>query len=342
MYSQLAMQGQDRQPGRSPHLALAFGAALILHAGALALLSSWSIQKSAAPGEQLVAIDLAPQMIEAPTQELIEAATLTGAPPVIPDVVIPGAQLAHAAADAHSNMARYEEVIPRATSVDPLPQLSEAETPLEVTEVSPPIAPDVITTTQTASEASVPVAEAAPEAAAKRPPRKVAGTASEPPTRKRPKKKEVPREEAQKDNRRLQERAAGGDPRPKSGPRDRDQRESTRGQVSRSDSDEAAASNYDPSALSRYSAQLAQALRARLRYPDAARAAGYTGVASVRFTIHRSGRVLSANLVRSSGHPDLDQAAVATVSPGTSLPAAPPALTQQTFTISVPLRFGLR
>jgi hypothetical protein len=45
---------------------------------------------------------------------------------------------------------------------------------------------------------------------------------------------------------------------------------------------------------------------------------------------------------RSAGHRTLDQAALATASPGSSLPPAPTSIPQQRFTISVPLRFNLR
>jgi len=94
--------------------------------------------------------------------------------------------------------------------------------------------------------------------------------------------------------------------------------------------------------MSRYAAQLAAALKARLRYPEAARAAGVTGSATLRFTLHRSGRVLSAAITRSAGHPALDGAALATAAPGSSLPPAPDGVPQQQMTISVPLRFDMR
>jgi protein TonB len=94
--------------------------------------------------------------------------------------------------------------------------------------------------------------------------------------------------------------------------------------------------------LNRYVASLAAALRNRLRYPDVARSQGVGGVATLRFTMDRSGRIVSSTLVQSAGHPALDQAARAAASPGSSLPPAPAALPQQQFTISVPLRFNLR
>ncbi len=100
------------------------------------------------------------------------------------------------------------------------------------------------------------------------------------------------------------------------------------------------AASADPTARNRYLASLVASLRNRLRYPDAARSQGITGAATVRFTMDRSGRIVSASLVRSAGHPALDQAALAAASPGTSLPPIPDFIPQTTFT--VPLRFNLR
>jgi protein TonB len=102
------------------------------------------------------------------------------------------------------------------------------------------------------------------------------------------------------------------------------------------------AASADPNTLNRYAAQLAAALRSRLRYPETARAQGISGVATLRFTMQRSGRIVSATLVRSAGNTVLDQAALAAASPGTSLPPAPETIPQQQFTFSVPLRFSLR
>ena len=100
------------------------------------------------------------------------------------------------------------------------------------------------------------------------------------------------------------------------------------------------AASADPTARNRYLASLVASLRNRLRYPDAARSQGITGAATVRFTMDRSGRIVSASLVRSAGHPALDQSALAAASPGTSLPPIPDFIPQTTFT--VPLRFNLR
>jgi periplasmic protein TonB len=100
------------------------------------------------------------------------------------------------------------------------------------------------------------------------------------------------------------------------------------------------AASADPNARNRYLASLAATLRNRLRYPDVARSQGVSGVAQIRFTVDRSGRIVSSSLVRSAGHPALDQAALSTASPGSSVPPVPDFIPQLTFTI--PLRFNLR
>lgn len=98
----------------------------------------------------------------------------------------------------------------------------------------------------------------------------------------------------------------------------------------------------DPNVLNRYAAQLTAALRRRLRYPETARGGGVSGVATIRFTLERSGRIISSSLVRSTGSAVLDQAALAAAQPGSTLPAAPDAIQQQHLTFAVPLRFNLR
>lgn len=128
---------------------------------------------------------------------------------------------------------------------------------------------------------------------------------------------------------------AVAEPRPASNPR--------QGQTSSSrENTGGAAASADPIVLNRYVASLAAALRNRLRYPELAKSRNIEGIATLRFAMDRSGRIISASIVRSAGHPALDEAALATASPGSLLPAAPGSLPQQQFTLTVPLRFNLR
>lgn len=69
---------------------------------------------------------------------------------------------------------------------------------------------------------------------------------------------------------------------------------------------------------------------------------GETGSASVRFTMDRGGRVLSASLVGSAGKPALDAEAVAVVRRSQPLPAPPSDVPGGPFTFTIPVRFTAR
>ncbi|MBV9076066.1 MAG: TonB family protein [Methylobacteriaceae bacterium] len=101
----------------------------------------------------------------------------------------------------------------------------------------------------------------------------------------------------------------------------------------------AAAQSSGTSAASRASWQgaLVAHLRRFLR-PQGAQ----TGAASVRFSIDRGGRVLSASLVASAGAPDLDGEALAVFRRAQPLPAAPADVPGASFTFTIPIRFSSR
>jgi protein TonB len=75
------------------------------------------------------------------------------------------------------------------------------------------------------------------------------------------------------------------------------------------------------------------------RYPSGARRRGEEGVAYVSFAIAGDGRVLSAQLARSSGHSELDQEVLALVRRASPLPPPPPGAPT---TITAPVRFNIR
>jgi protein TonB len=78
------------------------------------------------------------------------------------------------------------------------------------------------------------------------------------------------------------------------------------------------------------------------RYPPSAEARHAQGIATLRFSLDRNGRVLSSAIVRSSGHADLDQEVLALVQRAQPLPPFPPAMPQSVVHLSVPIRFSLR
>ena len=89
----------------------------------------------------------------------------------------------------------------------------------------------------------------------------------------------------------------------------------------------------------RWQAQLMAHLERRKRYPAASRSRREEGTAQVHFSIDARGNVLSTKLVRSSGHPALDEAAVALVQRASPVPAPPAAAPRS---ITAPIRFDIR
>jgi protein TonB len=73
------------------------------------------------------------------------------------------------------------------------------------------------------------------------------------------------------------------------------------------------------------------------RYPSGAAS---TGTASVAFTIARSGQVVSARLIGSSGNPALDAEAVSLPRRASPVPAPPPDFGGAVLTLTVPIHFG--
>lgn len=89
-------------------------------------------------------------------------------------------------------------------------------------------------------------------------------------------------------------------------------------------------------AVASYAAEVSAELRRHRHYPAAAREAGITGVVVVAFVIGPGGRVATHSIVRSSGHPILDQAVHGMMS-AVALPPPPGGI----FRSTVPVRFDL-
>jgi periplasmic protein TonB len=90
-----------------------------------------------------------------------------------------------------------------------------------------------------------------------------------------------------------------------------------------------------------WQASLAGWLASRKTYPEEARQHGEEGRVVVRFTIERSGHVIEANIVGSSGSERLDDATLALLRNAT-LPAFPPSMPQARITITTSVRYTLR
>lgn len=94
-------------------------------------------------------------------------------------------------------------------------------------------------------------------------------------------------------------------------------------------------------ARNRYAGLISAWLNRNKRYPKRARRRGHQGLVTVRFTVDRTGRVLSSDIVRSSGHTALDDEVRALMRRG-PMPRMPKAMKQARMTMTVPIRFQLQ
>jgi protein TonB len=99
---------------------------------------------------------------------------------------------------------------------------------------------------------------------------------------------------------------------------------------------QAGAASVSPNIMQSYAANV---LRPHImRHISSAR---LHGVVTVTFTITRQGKLTSRHVARSSGHSELDSAALATLQRAQPYPPPPPELGHQsTFNFSVPLRYN--
>lgn len=77
-------------------------------------------------------------------------------------------------------------------------------------------------------------------------------------------------------------------------------------------------------------------------YPASARKARHEGQVIVSFTMDRNGTVLSQNLRKSSGHADLDTAALSVLETLRHLPPPPKAIAGGTINLAVPFNYSLK
>jgi len=100
-----------------------------------------------------------------------------------------------------------------------------------------------------------------------------------------------------------------------------------------------AANGAGNAAVSNYPGKIVRKLRRSLRYPAEARRNGIRGEVHVAFVVSKSGGAGSVRIVRSSGSPVLDRAALDTVRRAAPFPAIPPAAGRSRWAFTVPLAF---
>lgn len=91
-----------------------------------------------------------------------------------------------------------------------------------------------------------------------------------------------------------------------------------------------------------YIAQLRSWLERHKRYPGMARRRGEEGIVMLSLDLDRHGRLLSRRVLRSSGHQDLDAAALAMLERASPLPPFPADLGESRLSLVLPVAFSLR
>jgi protein TonB len=89
-------------------------------------------------------------------------------------------------------------------------------------------------------------------------------------------------------------------------------------------------------AVTKYPGQVLAKLRRALRYPAGGRG---TGEVSVQFTVAAAGQASGVRVVKSSGNPVFDKAAMATVQRAAPFPPIPPEAGRSSWTFTMPLGF---
>jgi periplasmic protein TonB len=88
--------------------------------------------------------------------------------------------------------------------------------------------------------------------------------------------------------------------------------------------------------------ELVRRLEQYKRYPSEAQARRVEGVVTLNFRVNRNGRVLAHEIVRSSGHPELDKEVMSMIERAQPLPPFPPSMPEDQLALTVPIRFSLR
>ncbi|WP_275784257.1 energy transducer TonB [Pararhizobium gei] len=94
--------------------------------------------------------------------------------------------------------------------------------------------------------------------------------------------------------------------------------------------------------MSNYDGKVRARLNRSFRFPAAAKRDGARGVVQVQFTVSSGGEAGSIRIVRSSGHPALDQAALEAVRRASPFPNIPESAGISSKAYTIPLQFGIR
>lgn len=246
----------------------------------------------------------------------------------------------NAFADQLSSGETIDEVAP---VIDETPAMVEPETvteiapeptatPVESEAVEVAVAETPVETVEPAEQAEIAVAAADAPLPTPRPD-------YVPPRKTVQENKPQPRETRKAETRQKKQRTSGS--------RGQDRQDAQRGSASgRQNAGEAAkgrqtarASQSGNARTSNYPGKIVSKLRRSLRYPSAAKRERLRGEAHVRFTVAQNGAVSGVRVVRSSGSPVLDKAAIETVHRAAPFPSIPADAGRSSWGFTVPLAF---
>lgn len=98
----------------------------------------------------------------------------------------------------------------------------------------------------------------------------------------------------------------------------------------------------NPNAFNAYTSQIRRRLERYKKYPPSAQSQKLQGTATVSFTVSRNGALSAPRLVKSSGHKVLDEEVMALLRRASPMPAFPKEMTQNSISLTVPIRFSAR
>lgn len=97
-----------------------------------------------------------------------------------------------------------------------------------------------------------------------------------------------------------------------------------------------------PQVAASWEASLVKHLQQFKRYPSEAQSRGDEGVVLLSFSVDRTGHVLAHQILRSSGHAELDDEVMSMIERAQPLPPFPASMPDPQLDLTVPIRFSLR